>query len=374
MARARDEKNQSSSWGTLLKDDQGSLAQLKHRTYVVLLIVGLAGSVSALLINELTGTISPFTRGVFVITITFLALQVWLVKGKRLPPEVIEESLYVFVSAIVLCVLFYALYLSPSLALARESLFSLYIWFPLFYAFIFLVYESPGALVRSGLLYLLVVSFSLPHALTTLGSPDPFDGFNTLGQFYIAIPSFAAVLYLLTKLKDQLRKTQDVAEQMAALARTDALTGIPNRRQIEDVLEQEMERSRRYETPLSFIVFDLDDFKCLNDTYGHDAGDGVLVQLAELIQPHLRPSDWFGRWGGEEFVIVASSTPLRSAQRLANRLRSAIVDHELGPERTLSASFGVSEFRPDDSATTLVKRADVALYRAKEHGKNRVEV
>lgn len=180
--------------------------------------------------------------------------------------------------------------------------------------------------------------------------------------------------YLLTKLKDQLRKTQDVAEQMAALAQTDALTGIPNRRQIEDVLEQEMERSRRYETPLSFIAFDLDDFKRLNDTYGHDAGDGVLVQLAELIQPHLRPSDRFGRWGGEEFVIVASSTPLRPAQRLANRLRSAIVAHELGPERTLSASFGVSEFRPDDSATTLVKRADVALYRAKEHGKNRVEV
>ena len=334
----------------------------------------MVGSTLALLINELTGTISPFTRGIFAITIAFLALQVWLVCSKRLQIEVIDGLLYVFLSAIVVSVLFYALYLPPSPALGQISLVSLYLWFPLIYLFVFLAYDGRTALARSGVLYLLVLSISLPHALATLGSEDPFEGFNSLGQLYISTPSFIVVLFFFTKLKDQLRESQVVVEQMETLARADLLTGIPNRGQIEHLLEQETERARRYNLLVSLIAFDLDNFKRLNDTFGHDTGDVVLVEIVRLVESHLRSSDRFGRWSGDEFTIVIPETSLESAQRLADRLRTAIENHSLGQAWQLSASFGVAGYRLGDSRTSLFKRADVALYRAKERGKNRVEV
>ncbi|MBV9454812.1 MAG: GGDEF domain-containing protein [Rubrobacter sp.] len=353
---------------------QGPLDRLKQQTYVLILFTGLIGSTLALLINELTGTISPFTRGIFVATISFLALQVWLMRSKKFRIEVARGLLYVFLSAIVLSVLFYALYLAPSSALSQISLVSLYLWFPLVYVFIFIAYDGRAALARSGVLYMIVFSVSLPHALATLGSEEPFESFNSLGQLYISTPSLIIVLFFLAKLKDQLRESQIVSERMKVLAQTDVLTGLLNRRYLEHLLEQEIKRSRRYSLPLSFILFDLDDFKCLNDTLGHHAGDTVLLEIARLVEPLLRASDHFGRWGGEEFAIVASQTSLESAQQLADRLRIAIVDRGFGPVRALSASFGVAEYRPGDSKSTLFKRTDMALYHAKDRGKNRVEV
>jgi diguanylate cyclase (GGDEF)-like protein len=353
---------------------QGPLDRLKQQTYVLILFTGLIGSTLALLINELTGTISPFTRAIFVATISFLALQLWLVRSKKFGIEAARGQLYVFLSAIVLSVLFYALYLAPSPTLSQISLVSLYLWFPLVYVFIFIAYDGRAALVRSGILYLLVLSISLPRALATLGSEEPFESFNSLGQLYISTPSLIIVLFFLTKLKDQLRESQIVTERMKVLAQTDVLTGLLNRRHLEHLLEQEIKRSRRYSLPLSFILFDLDDFKWLNDTLGHDAGDTVLLEIAQLVDPLLRAGDYFGRWGGEVFAIVASNTPLESAQQLADRLRIAIVDCAFGPARPLSASFGVAEYRPGDGKSTLFKRADMALYHAKQQGKNRVEV
>lgn len=126
--------------------------------------------------------------------------------------------------------------------------------------------------------------------------------------------------------------------------------------------------------PFSLIFFDLDDFKKLNDSFGHDVGDRALVEVARLIMPHLRASDQFGRWGGEEFTILTTGTELESAQQLADRLRIAIENHRFGMDQHLSASFGIATYRPGDVGTALIKRADVALYRAKAQGKNRVEI
>lgn len=357
-----------------MTDREGPLARLKQRTYMVILLVGLAGASTAWLSNALAGTLLPFTRNVFLTVIIFATLQLWLLRNKRVPIRLIEDSLYLFTSVVMLSTLVYTVYLDLPAPAAHVSLFSLCLWFPFIYIFIFLAYDSRDALLRSGILYLLALGVSLPRALALPGFEGPFEGLNFLGQSYISTAAIIAVLFFLTKMKDQLLEIQGVAEQMETLARTDVLTGISNRRQIEELLEQEIERAMRYDVPLTLISFDLDDFKRLNDTFGHDIGDAVLVELARLIEPHLRASDRFGRWGGEEFMIVTTETPLESSQQLAVRLRAVIESHDFGLSQLLSASFGVTAHRPGDNSRTLIKRADVALYRAKEQGKNCVEV
>lgn len=313
---------------------------------MIVLSIAVVGASLALLINELAGINSVFTRGILIVTIAFLALQVWLVHSERFRIETIEESLFGGIGAIVLCVLFYALYLQPVPLLAQVSLLSLYFWLPTVYIFLFLTHNSRSALLRSGTLYLLTLCVSLPHALSTLGSRDPFEGFNTLGQLHLSTASSIAVLYFFARLRGRLRETQAHAEQMAALAQTDALTGISNRRYIERLLQQELERSRRYDQPMSLILFDLDNFKRLNDSFGHDVGDHALVEVARLVEPHLRASDHFGRWGGEEFTVLTTGTTLESAQQLADRIRVAIENHCFGksaPSRRASASRRIAQ-------------------------------
>ncbi|MGI9048051.1 MAG: GGDEF domain-containing protein [Rubrobacteraceae bacterium] len=170
-----------------------------------------------------------------------------------------------------------------------------------------------------------------------------------------------------------MRQSRARADQMALLAQTDSLTGVSNRRRIEELLEQETERAERYDLPLSLITFDLDDFKQLNDTFGHDAGDAVLIETARVIGTCMRASDRFGRWGGEEFTIVAPETPVEDAWQLADRVRTTLERHDFETRVNLSASFGVATYRPGDNVGALVKRSDLALYRAKALGKNRVE-
>lgn len=285
----------------------------------------------------------------------------------------VRETVYISISAILASVFFYALYVQQPGTLEQVSLVSLYLWFPLVYLFISLAYEEQGVLVRSGLLYLLAICVTLPHAISTMGSTNPFNGFQSLGQFYISSAAFIAILYFFSRMKVRLRETQAVAEQMSVLAQTDALTNITNRRALEVLLEQEIERASRYSLPLSLITFDLDYFKQLNDTLGHDAGDEVLIEVARLVEPCLRASDRFGRWGGEEFTIVTTETSFEAACQLADRVRKTIEGHEFEREYRLSASFGVAAYCPGDSVTTLFKKTDVALYRAKALGKNRVE-
>jgi diguanylate cyclase (GGDEF)-like protein/PAS domain S-box-containing protein len=164
-----------------------------------------------------------------------------------------------------------------------------------------------------------------------------------------------------------------IERDLKRLATTDWLTELPNRRKIEDLIDQEMERSRRYCHDLSLIMFDVDWFKTVNDRYGHEAGDRVLVALAELLANFLRASDQLGRWGGEEFMILGPETDLAGARELAERIRKTVAAVEFPGVGSVTASFGVTVQRTDDSARTVTERADWALYNAKENGRNRIE-
>ena len=165
-----------------------------------------------------------------------------------------------------------------------------------------------------------------------------------------------------------------VEKKLEQLAITDALTGIFNRRKFDLTLERELKRADRYRAPLSLIMLDIDHFKRINDTYGHHAGDAVLVLLAKLISDNIREPDVFARWGGEEFVVLTPNTNAESAWQLAEKLRAVVEASSFPGIVGLTCSFGVTELVEADSPDDFINRADNALYQAKASGRNKVEL
>ena len=165
---------------------------------------------------------------------------------------------------------------------------------------------------------------------------------------------------------------QAANEELQRLAITDTLTGVWNRRHFEEVVAAEIQRNRRYDEPLSLLLFDIDHFKAINDTHGHLVGDQVLIGLSHRVRDHLRGVDVLARWGGEEFVVLLPHCDGPQAQRLAEKLRALIAAEPFPGAGRVTSSFGVAEFRPPESADTWLNRADAALYQAKAAGRNRV--
>lgn len=155
-------------------------------------------------------------------------------------------------------------------------------------------------------------------------------------------------------------------------ANYDALTHIYNRRRFLELLDRGIENSKRLNHDLSLVFFDIDHFKKINDTYGHNIGDEVLKSLTALASQTIRSSDVFARWGGEEFLILIESTTLENAAKMAEKLRKVIMEHEFPEVKTVTCSFGVASYHPDETGESFIGRADSALYRAKESGRNRV--
>jgi diguanylate cyclase (GGDEF)-like protein len=160
------------------------------------------------------------------------------------------------------------------------------------------------------------------------------------------------------------------------LARFDALTGVLSRRAILEALDKEVERTKRYGSPLVCVMLDLDHFKTLNDTYGHQFGDKVLHRIAGVITDQCRANDHFGRYGGEEFLIVLPETKIDGATAFSERARLAIAETSLDRnEERVTVSIGVAEWRDrDGTVSNLIAQADRALLEAKAAGRNRIAV
>lgn len=167
---------------------------------------------------------------------------------------------------------------------------------------------------------------------------------------------------------------ENIDEQMIFKnnAETDKLTGLANRVKIDEVLLNEQLRANRHKYPFSVILVDIDHFKDVNDHFGHQIGDLILQEFAQIISDSIRTTDFVGRWGGEEFLIICPHTELRGAMALAENLRVTIMAHKFSVVINKTASFGVSQYFDDQPLEALFKDVDDALYQAKETGRNKV--
>ena len=161
---------------------------------------------------------------------------------------------------------------------------------------------------------------------------------------------------------------------LAGIAITDALTGVSNRRHFEQVADAAAAQARRYQQPLSLLIFDIDHFKSINDRYGHLAGDHVLIELTQLVGGALRDSDVLARWGGEEFVVIMPHCGASAALLVAQKLRALVAAHPFDAVGTVTVSLGAAEFKPDEGLDDWFRRVDLALYEAKSGGRNTVRL
>lgn len=185
------------------------------------------------------------------------------------------------------------------------------------------------------------------------------------------------ILFIASTGSSVLKLVRSLHTQLTRQADLDFLTSIPNRRHFMELAERELKRSRRYGTPTSLALVDLDLFKNINDTHGHQVGDQVLQAFAAVCRQTLRDSDLFGRIGGEEFAILLPSTGIGEAREVVERVRQAVATASLpggsASPPVITASFGmVEQTRDGDNLESLLRQADTALYRAKENGRNQI--
>ena len=171
------------------------------------------------------------------------------------------------------------------------------------------------------------------------------------------------------------RELAEALKKIERLANRDALTGVYNRRRLFEALEQEVNRSTRFQKSFSVCIMDIDHFKDVNDNYGHQAGDEILREIARKISRNIRNIDCFGRYGGEEFLVILPHTPLEGAEIKAERIRKRVgsmVFPDVSPDFRVTVSIGATEHRPGEDIDETLARADRCLYRAKDAGRNRV--
>ena len=174
------------------------------------------------------------------------------------------------------------------------------------------------------------------------------------------------------ELYDKNLELQHINKKLELLSTTDQLTKLLNRHKMNSELKKEWERAVRYENKFSLIMFDIDWFKKINDTYGHQAGDSVLYEMAQLMKKTLRSTDIISRWGGEEFLVLCPEIDLNGAKVLANKLCSTIENYRFTINTTVTISAGVYEFNEQKSIENMIKNADEKLYEAKRQGRNTV--
>lgn len=162
-------------------------------------------------------------------------------------------------------------------------------------------------------------------------------------------------------------------EEILRLSITDKLTQSYNRLKLDETLDEQFERSKTKAIPFSIIILDIDHFKLVNDTYGHQVGDRVLIELVAVLTKNVRSDDTVGRWGGEEFLIILPETNLSDGIQVAEKLRNLVAKYQFTTAGQVTISLGVSACLDDLTPESIVSRADTALYQAKENGRNRVE-
>ena len=338
----------------------------RRRIFLLLLPLAAVVSLSLGLHGLLTGRVVPWAAwtGVgFAFVLAGFAVALYSVpKGSRW----IEIALIVTASVAMAGSLLYGAF-GPDQGNATAELIRQGIWLPVLYGIGFLVLPPRAGSVAAWALWGFHVLASSSHLLNPQGhSPAEI---TTMTETLVVN---AVVILVLSGVARVIRASERRAAGLEIAANTDTLTRIANRRSGEQRLEDEVERSIRYGRPLAVVLFDLDLFKRVNDTYGHDVGDEVLRQVPEALAPRSRESDLLVRWGGEEFLVIAPEMELDQATRMTERFRALIEEHDFGIGWQVTASFGVAQRDGMESGADMVRRADEAMYAAKRNGRNGV--
>jgi diguanylate cyclase (GGDEF)-like protein len=214
-----------------------------------------------------------------------------------------------------------------------------------------------------------VFSFRTANPLVSSATTQGFFAVLSLLQFTgLSI----CLIYLQAHTIDNQHLVAVSNQKLQDQAIRDGMTGLFNHTFMEQMITDAINRARRSRDPLSLLMIDIDLFKQVNDTLGHNAGDEVLVQLARLIEANKRSTDYFGRWGGDELVLLLTDTNLQGAGLLAEKLRTRVNTQTFSRGLHLSISLGASTFQEGDTPASFVERADAAMYTAKRSGRNRV--
>jgi diguanylate cyclase (GGDEF)-like protein len=348
-----------------------TLYRAKQKAYLTAAITGIFAILLTLLSHREDTLGDRITQNIYLaltILLTLFALLFSATKDRKLQKH-IEHGVYVGIATCILLQYFILLFVdSPEDLLLFDARFrELPYWIPFIYIIALLTFEN-HARQASLWFYAIITALSLAYVVTHyLMKFD--EKVYILVRFNLINITLIVLVSAVNWFKEQNAHAHAHAAIMADLANTDYLTNTSNRRHIDAIYRSEIEAHATTSKDFSVIILDLDDFKRINDHYGHDRGDKVLQEMASLIRSHLRPSDRLGRWGGEEFIILASDADAARAFEIGERIRKLVEEHSFGIPEKLTASLGVASTPGID----LIKSADEALYRAKARGKNCVE-
>lgn len=347
--------------------DPPSADALKRGMLLTIFTVSWVGTVAAWSLMETAGTSSAVLRAIFALNVVFHPAAAVVVWRRLLPLATVELSCLCFASTV--CAACMALRLYAPVYGASIDLQPLYLWVPVIYVFAFTLPDRRVSLQVSLANLAVFAVISAPYVATHLA--DPVSNFTI--QLHMVSAVLIAGLYFFSSYAQRFQVAQLTVDQLALLANTDALTQVPNRRRMLEVIAAELTRYVRYGHAFSVIVFDVDHFKAVNDRFGHSGGDQALVALAARTREAVRAADTLGRWGGEEFIVVLPETGFDEARRKAAALCTQVAAAPLHGTYALTVSCGVTTVAAGDNADALLQRADQALYMAKRQGRNRAE-
>ena len=342
-----------------------TLESVKARAYLASTLLGFPSITAAWAVKGLHGTLSAFDRFAYP-ALALLCLWIfWTLYTRRLPIAWGEQLVFSGISLLYAGQLTQALF-SPAgwqgwwKAAASEAYPTLVV----LSVVSFLINPARRALAVNLGLYGLTAGLTAARLAAEPGTASDVD-LVAIVRWLLGHGSIVALMYALSWTKEHYLQARVAADLMARLARTDYLTGLLNRMGAYLALSGEVDQARRHRHPLSVVLIDLDGFKQVNDTLGHDAGDALLREVAHLLTRHVRAVDKVARWGGDEFLVVCPHADEKRAQALAQRLQEALQARGFGRLGSVSASFGVAAWQPGDSPDALVRRADGSLYRVK---------
>ena len=348
-----------------LEDAMGETSGgLRRRSYVLAFSSAILAT-ALILLNQ--NNLNPYIRTVYPVLIAMAVICLVLVNVKSIPLAVIEKTSTLVVMGSVIAEFIYGLFFS-STGFKLETELSLgWFWQALLVVqMMHLAFDTRRALQLClglyGIVTLLGLSKFLPQAIYD-HNPQNF-------LFFLRYLAFASTLLVLTQV---LASSKELLALERLRSSIDPLTGASNRRQILHVLKT----NSVLPIKLAVILFDLDHFKMINDRFGHDVGDHVLRETVRLVKAlilSIEPRATVGRWGGEEFLIVVPGSTLEEAAEFADHVRKRMQVHAFKVVDRVTASFGVASLKSDERVSSLVKRADEALYQAKSFGRNRIEL